>query len=295
MKNANVTITGAVKDGPVVNCGRYILATAGYSCDGCGTATNATGNCTVGTRATGLTVGSVPRQTHQAGQCVWRNRTQQRKLLRDGEFAAFDLAEAGVVAFLGYLADDGGVDRGGRCSSMCRASCYFIRWWPGKMILPATWWTMAPIPISSGAISLCERCKRRWRGRRRGRGWKVRSMPGWIDTNYWKSFVHARLAVAMGDRGCLSLFGRQADEHRLLAEHLTAEYCVPTEARGRVVDEWKLRAGGLDNHWLDCLVGCCVAGSIGGCQLPGHTVVPKKPRQTLKLSEIQRQKRNQRS
>ncbi|MCD4727489.1 MAG: hypothetical protein K8R46_07505 [Pirellulales bacterium] len=24
-----------------------------------------------------------------------------------------------------------------------------------------------------------------------------------IDTNYWKSFTHARLAVSMGDRGCL--------------------------------------------------------------------------------------------
>jgi len=29
-----------------------------------------------------------------------------------------------------------------------------------------------------------------------------------FDTNYWKSFVHARLAVPMGDPSCLSLFGR---------------------------------------------------------------------------------------
>jgi len=28
-----------------------------------------------------------------------------------------------------------------------------------------------------------------------------------FDTNYWKAFVHSRLAVALGDRGCLSLWG----------------------------------------------------------------------------------------
>ena len=50
------------------------------------------------------------------------------------------------------------------------------------------------------------------------------------DTNYWKSFVHARLAVAMGDRGCLSLFGDNAETRRLFAEHLSAEYRVKAEA-----------------------------------------------------------------
>lgn len=67
-----------------------------------------------------------------------------------------------------------------------------------------------------------------------------------IDTDYWKSFVHARLVVAMGDPGCLSLFGRKSTQHQLLAKHLTAEYRVRTEARGRVVDEWELRANSPD-------------------------------------------------
>ncbi len=57
-----------------------------------------------------------------------------------------------------------------------------------------------------------------------------------------KSFVHERLATAMGDPGCLSIFGRKATPHRLFAEHLTAEYHVRTEGRGRTVDEWKLPA-----------------------------------------------------
>ena len=47
-----------------------------------------------------------------------------------------------------------------------------------------------------------------------------------FDANYWKSFVYARLATPMGDRGCLSLWGDRPDQHRLLADHLTAEYRV---------------------------------------------------------------------
>jgi hypothetical protein len=42
-----------------------------------------------------------------------------------------------------------------------------------------------------------------------------------FDTNYWKSFTQARLAVAHGDRGCLSLFAGK--DHRMLADHLTSE------------------------------------------------------------------------
>ncbi|QDU39633.1 hypothetical protein Mal4_39790 [Maioricimonas rarisocia] len=81
-----------------------------------------------------------------------------------------------------------------------------------------------------------------------GHDWRVPNVRGkravrhvLYNTNYWKSFVQARLAVAIGDRGCLSLFGQRAERHRLFAEHLTAEYRVRTEGRGRKVDEWKSR------------------------------------------------------
>ncbi len=93
----------------------------------------------------------------------------------------------------------------------------------------------------------------------------------------------------MGDPGCLSLFGRDAARHRLLADHLTSEYRVKTEGRGRTVDEWKLRVTGLDNHWLDCLVGAAVAASMQGAVLFGtdHRVVGK-PR--VRLSDLRRAK-----
>jgi len=135
---------------------------------------------------------------------------------------------------------------------------------------------------------------KRKRGDRVGLHWRIPNIIGkrqvrhaLIDANYWKSFVHARMAVAMGDPGCLSLFGRDEDVHRLLADHLTAEYRVRTVAHERMVDEWKLRATRPDNHWLDCLVGCAVAASIQGVSLAGVESRASQPRRRLRLSQLQ--------
>jgi phage terminase large subunit GpA-like protein len=131
-------------------------------------------------------------------------------------------------------------------------------------------------------------------GDRLGLNWRIPNVQGRravrhvvFDTNYWKSFAHARLAVSMGDRGCLSLFGDKPDLHRLFAEHVTAEYRVKTEGRGRTVDEWKLRPEASENHWLDCLVGCAVAASIQGAVLPGTDAKAAPRRQRIRLSELQ--------
>jgi len=139
---------------------------------------------------------------------------------------------------------------------------------------------------------------KRKRGDRIGHHWRIPNTTGkrqvrhvLVDTNYWKSFVHARLAVAMGDRGCLSLFGRDEKAHRLLADHLVAEYRIQTTARDRIVDEWKLRATRPDNHWLDCLVGCAVAASIQGASLEGMQPHRQAKRVAVKLSELQRGRR----
>jgi len=97
--------------------------------------------------------------------------------------------------------------------------------------------------------------------------------------------------VAMGDRGCLSLFGKDAERHRLFAEHITAEYYIKTEGRGRTVDEWKIRPEKPDNHWLDCLVGCAVAASMQGAVLFGTEAAPQSRRPRIKLSDLQRRNR----
>lgn len=107
---------------------------------------------------------------------------------------------------------------------------------------------------------------RKARGDRIGLNWKVGQISegqksAVYDTNYFKTFVSARLRLQMGDPEAI---GFHAGQHELLFEHLTSEYPVRTEARGRVVDEWKM--AGRDNHWFDGLVGSAVAASIAGVQ-----------------------------
>ncbi|MEX2186164.1 MAG: terminase gpA endonuclease subunit [Pirellulales bacterium] len=111
--------------------------------------------------------------------------------------------------------------------------------------------------------------------------------PERFDTNFYKSFVHARLAVALADPSSLSLFGTSSEQHRMFAEQLTAEYRVPTEGRGRKVDEWKQRPG-QDNHFFDCLVGCAVAASMQGAALE-NIAVPYKLRKRVSLAEMQQE------
>jgi hypothetical protein len=86
---------------------------------------------------------------------------------------------------------------------------------------------------------------------------------------------------------CLSLFGRNSDRHPLLADHLTTEYRVKAEGRGRTADEQKLRIDGLDNHRLDCLVGAAVAASIQGAVLFGTDAKSAPSRNRLKLFALQ--------
>ncbi len=139
---------------------------------------------------------------------------------------------------------------------------------------------------------------RRRPGDRVGLNWRIPNVQGKrairhvvYDTNWWKSFINARLRVSMGDRGCLSLFGTQAETHRMLAEHLTSEYFVKTEARGRIVDEWKQRPEQPDNHWFDCLVSSAVAASTQGCVLPGTDVQMMLKPSRLSFRDLQNRKR----
>lgn len=127
----------------------------------------------------------------------------------------------------------------------------------------------------------------RRRGDRVGFNWRITATPTkkvravQFDTNYWKTWVAARLKAPVGERGCMVMFGDDPEQHRLIAEHFTAEYPVLTEARGRRVEEWRLIPG-RDNHWWDCLVGCAVAASINGVALlEGAECIIKKERKSL--------------
>jgi hypothetical protein len=141
-------------------------------------------------------------------------------------------------------------------------------------------------PVTASSVPLDERPRKR--GEEVGDNWRITGSQGaysvrlaLIDTNFWKSFLHARLAVAVGDAGCLSIFGKAESAHRLFAEHLTAEQPVKTEGRGRKLEEWKVPAHKPDNHFLDCAAGCMAGASILGVRLL-RPAVPKarqiKPR-----------------
>lgn len=111
------------------------------------------------------------------------------------------------------------------------------------------------------------------------------------DVNHWKSFTASRLLTPAGGVGCLSLFGEDPATHQLFADHLTAEYRVRTSGHGREVDEWKVRPGKPDNHWLDCLVGCAVGASYLGCQWSaagalGEPVTPRAARPKISLKQL---------
>lgn len=142
---------------------------------------------------------------------------------------------------------------------------------------------------------------KRKRGDVIGHHWMIPSMTGkravrhiLIDTNFWKTFVTARLSTRVGDAGSLTLFGNQPLVHQLLAEHFTAEYFVPTEAKNasRVVNEWKVKPNRSDNHWFDCMVGSAVAASMLGVSLRGTVSVRPQGRSgSLRLSDLQKEKR----
>lgn len=81
-----------------------------------------------------------------------------------------------------------------------------------------------------------------------------------FDSNHWKSQLAARLLTPLGAPGALVLCGPQESEHRMLADHLSAEFRVQAQAGSLVKDEWQ-QIPNRDNHWWDCLVGATLAAS----------------------------------
>jgi hypothetical protein len=136
----------------------------------------------------------------------------------------------------------------------------------------------------------------RWKpkpGEIRGLNWRVKPSEGGgvhatLDTNYWKNFVHARLGVATGDAGALSLFApEQLTTHRMIAEHCRAETRSESATKERVLQVWKLPDNKPDNHFYDCLCGSFAAAAIEGASLSelrvGAPVKRKRRKTELKV------------
>lgn len=123
-----------------------------------------------------------------------------------------------------------------------------------------------------------------------GVGWRVpalgtkRSLRHCIyDTNFWKTFLLARLKTPLGTPGCVSV--NSGRDHGMLADHVTAEIPIRVTARNRTVDEWKLLPA-RDNHWLDGLVGCCVVGSMLGCETTGAEQQKHRTRKVFSAADL---------
>ena len=131
------------------------------------------------------------------------------------------------------------------------------------------------------------------RGERVGSNWRTSTITKQrhllFDTNAWKTFLASRMKLPPADPLAFTV---HAGNHEMLSEHLTAEYPTRVEARGRVVDEWRMIPG-RDNHWLDCLVGSAVAASFAGISAVGaETAPPGATRRTIS-KEAMAAKRNE--
>lgn len=90
------------------------------------------------------------------------------------------------------------------------------------------------------------------------------------DVNAIKSILRERLLTPLGDPGAFSLYKADPARHRMIADHLAAEYPTETSGRGRTLLEWSLFPG-RENHWLDCLVMATTAALIAGLSPEGST------------------------
>jgi len=93
-----------------------------------------------------------------------------------------------------------------------------------------------------------------------------------FDTNYWKSFVHARLAVPVGEKG-LSLALRRAGRDA-------------SSVRGSFVYGVPGEDGRSGTDWFDGIVGCAVAVSMQGAMLSELAPKPKPKKKRLSIEEM---------
>lgn len=110
-----------------------------------------------------------------------------------------------------------------------------------------------------------------------------------LNTSHWKAWVHTRLVTDLADPGSITLFGGPDEDHRLIADHLTAEKATEVSAEGRSVLEFDCPPG-RDNHWFDCLVGNAVAANALGLKLVDRAS-PESTTQTRRQRAIEAAKK----
>jgi hypothetical protein len=118
-------------------------------------------------------------------------------------------------------------------------------------------------------------------GEQHGNHWIASKPPGRMrtittDTNFWKCQVHDAFRLLPGNPGSLTLWGRDAETHRMFAEHMNGEVAKLVESGSNTVYEWQDTPN--DNHLFDCMVGTMVAASICGIKSVEEKVTKSKYR-----------------
>lgn len=94
-----------------------------------------------------------------------------------------------------------------------------------------------------------------------------------INSDHWKSWVHQRLSVAVGEPGGLTIYKAAPHEHLKFAQHLTAEYQEEEFVAGKgVILRWFAKR--RMNHWFDATYNACAAGWMAGARLIGDAAAP---------------------
>ena len=137
--------------------------------------------------------------------------------------------------------------------------------------------------IRASMVPMCD-----WKqkaGERFGNHWMESTPSGrlrtiTVDVNFWKCQVHDAFRMLPGNRGSLTLWGRDPEQHRMFSEHMNGEAAKLTESGGNSVYEWQDTPN--DNHFFDCTVGNMVAASTLGIKSAEERQekVGRKPRGT---------------
>jgi phage terminase large subunit GpA-like protein len=103
-----------------------------------------------------------------------------------------------------------------------------------------------------------------------------------INSDKYKHMVQEGFRVDTIDQpGSLSLYGDDPHVHRAIAEHICDEQWNAVNNKFEGLDGKKSR----NNHWLDCLAGCCAGAAMCGIKLNPISLpatVPKKTQDTIK-------------
>jgi hypothetical protein len=205
---------------------------------------------------------------------------------------------AGLVDLIDYLADKRYKTPDGQLSQRTQLIGMDAAWGPSTKVVqavalehPRASWL---VPAFGRGLKPGDNPMSEWKpkpGERKGPFWILRPTMGGgrhvvVDTNAAKSFVNARLNIAMGDPGSLSLFRPHlATGHRMIAEHWRAEKVETVSiAGGRSGEVWSLPPAKPDNHLWDCVVNAAVMASLCGATVPEASTTKRRkkvrPRRT---------------